>query len=96
MSIYLAPPSSLSLSGLDTCCEFLSSESLSLLRSLFVASTLFLRGLLFWAVGTDFAFYSRMLAVMTMNVGYFLSVLAGAFVGELLVGRYSMHVEDHH
>ena len=37
-----------------------------------------------------------MIAVMTMNVGYFLSVLAGAFLGELLVGRYSHHVEDHH
>jgi hypothetical protein len=29
-----------------------------------------------------------MLAVMTMNVGYFLSVLAGIFVGEVAVGRY--------
>jgi hypothetical protein len=29
-----------------------------------------------------------MLAVMTMNVGYFLSVLAGIFVGSLLVGRF--------
>lgn len=37
-----------------------------------------------------------MLAVMTMNVGYFLSVLAGAFVGELFFGRYSIHVVDHH
>jgi hypothetical protein len=27
-----------------------------------------------------------MLAVMTMNVGYFLSVLGGTFVGSLLVG----------
>ena len=31
---------------------------------------------------------SRMLAVMTMNVGYFCSVLAGAFLGELGVRRY--------
>jgi hypothetical protein len=29
-----------------------------------------------------------MLAVMTMNVGYFLSTLAGAFIGELAVGRH--------
>ena len=31
---------------------------------------------------------------MTMNVGYFLSVLAGVFVGELVVGRY-MHADEH-
>lgn len=30
-----------------------------------------------------------MLAVMTMNVGYFISVLGGIFVGELVVGRYA-------
>jgi Ctr copper transporter family len=30
-----------------------------------------------------------MLAVMTMNVGYFLSILAGTFVGEVAVGRYA-------
>ena len=30
-----------------------------------------------------------MVAVMTMNVGYFLSVLGGVFVGELAVGRYT-------
>ncbi|KAG5933899.1 hypothetical protein E4U53_000828 [Claviceps sorghi] len=30
-----------------------------------------------------------MLAVMTMNVGYFFSILAGVFVGSLAVGRYS-------
>jgi hypothetical protein len=35
-----------------------------------------------------------MLAVMTMNVGYFLSVLAGTFVGELAVGRY-VRWEEH-
>ncbi|KAH6605621.1 ctr copper transporter [Trichoderma cornu-damae] len=33
--------------------------------------------------------YLLMLAVMTMNVGYFLSVLGGTFLGSLLVGRYS-------
>ena len=35
-----------------------------------------------------------MLAVMTLNVGYFLSVLAGIFVGEILVGRYA-HADEH-
>ncbi|KAF8250535.1 hypothetical protein K440DRAFT_541437 [Wilcoxina mikolae CBS 423.85] len=32
--------------------------------------------------------YLMMLAVMTMNVGYFMSVLAGIFVGELVWGRF--------
>jgi hypothetical protein len=35
-----------------------------------------------------------MLAVMTMNVGYFLSVLGGILFGELLVGRYAQ-MEEH-
>lgn len=39
-------------------------------------------------------FDSSMLAVMTMNVGYFCSVLAGAFLGELGVGRY-IHWNEH-
>jgi hypothetical protein len=30
-----------------------------------------------------------MIAVMTMNVGYFMSVLGGTFAGSLLVGRYT-------
>ena len=33
--------------------------------------------------------YLLMLAVMTMNVGYFCSVLTGIFVGELAFGRYT-------
>ncbi len=37
-----------------------------------------------------------MLAVMTLNVGYFLSVLAGLFVGELAVGRYAKMDDGHH
>ena len=32
--------------------------------------------------------YLLMLAVMTMNVGYFMCVLAGTFLGSLLVGRF--------
>jgi copper transporter 1 len=31
-----------------------------------------------------------MLAVMTMNVGYFISVLGGVFIGSLIVGRYTI------
>ncbi|KAK6436104.1 hypothetical protein LTR95_007704 [Oleoguttula sp. CCFEE 5521] len=40
--------------------------------------------------------YLLMLAVMTLNVGYFLSVLAGLFVGELAVGRYAQADDGHH
>ena len=33
--------------------------------------------------------YHSMVAVMTMNVGYFLSVLGGIFLGSLSFGRYA-------
>ena len=33
--------------------------------------------------------YDSMIAVMTMNVGYFFSVLAGSFLGSLVLGRYA-------
>ncbi|KFY43120.1 hypothetical protein V495_04154 [Pseudogymnoascus sp. VKM F-4514 (FW-929)] len=32
--------------------------------------------------------YLLMLAVMTMNVGYFLSILAGVFIGSIVCGRF--------
>jgi len=32
--------------------------------------------------------YLLMLAIMTMNVGYYMSVLGGTFLGSLLLGRY--------
>jgi len=34
-------------------------------------------------------FLDSMVVVMTMNVGYFMSVLGGIFLGSLLVGRYA-------
>ncbi|EAU32555.1 conserved hypothetical protein [Aspergillus terreus NIH2624] len=40
--------------------------------------------------------YLLMLAVMTMNVGYFCSVLGGAFLGELMVGRFIQWDEHSH
>jgi len=40
--------------------------------------------------------YLLMIAVMTLNIGYFLSILAGIFIGELAVGRFSTGIEDHH
>lgn len=33
---------------------------------------------------------------MTLNVGYFLSVLAGLFVGEISIGRYASMDDGHH
>lgn len=40
--------------------------------------------------------YDRMLAVMTMNVGYFMSVLAGIFLGSLAIGRYAIAFDHEH
>ncbi|KAJ9155606.1 Rrm domain containing protein [Pleurostoma richardsiae] len=39
--------------------------------------------------------YLLMLAVMTMNVGYFICILGGVFFGSLLVGRYTVTTAEH-
>lgn len=36
-----------------------------------------------------------MIAVMTMNVGYYLSVLAGVFVGSMVFGRFMAYSAAH-
>ncbi len=36
-----------------------------------------------------------MLAVMTLHVGYYLSILAGTSLGELAIGRYGVMGDDH-
>ena len=51
---------------------------------------------LFWEGGRVLTRRRRMLAVMTMNVGFFMSVLAGVFVGELVVGRFGHSDGGHH
>jgi len=40
--------------------------------------------------------YLLMLAVMTMNVGYFLSVMGGTFLGSLVIGRYTTGYSHSH
>jgi len=37
----------------------------------------------------------RMVAVMTMNVGYFMSILAGVFLGSVAFGRFMAHSGSH-
>jgi hypothetical protein len=39
--------------------------------------------------------FTRMIAVMTMNVGYFLSVLSGVFVGSVVFGRFTTNSGAH-
>jgi len=39
--------------------------------------------------------YLLMIAVMTMNIGYFLSVLAGVFVGSAVFGRFIANSAAH-
>jgi copper transporter 1 len=37
----------------------------------------------------------RMVAVMTMNVGYLMSILAGVFVGSMIFGRFMAYSVAH-
>jgi hypothetical protein len=37
-----------------------------------------------------------MLAVMTTNVGYFMSVLGGTYLGSVTIGRYGVGIEENH
>lgn len=39
--------------------------------------------------------YLLMLAVMTLNVGYFLSILGGVFLGSLVCGRFTGSAGTH-
>ncbi|QDS70120.1 hypothetical protein FKW77_005352 [Venturia effusa] len=39
--------------------------------------------------------YLLMLAIMTFNIGYFMSILLGTLVGELAFGRFSQTFDDH-
>ncbi|RDW59948.1 hypothetical protein BP6252_13035 [Coleophoma cylindrospora] len=39
--------------------------------------------------------YLLMIAVMTMNVGYFISILAGVFLGSMVFGRFMSHSAAH-
>ena len=50
----------------------------------------------FTGIGANANITPSMLAVMTMNIGYFCSVLGGAFLGELAVGRFIQTNEHGH
>lgn len=47
------------------------------------------KSLLFFQHGREKLTAGRMLAVMTMNVGYFMAVLGGVFLGEMVWGRWT-------